>query len=520
MKMMDLKSRFLRLIVVAIAVVGLPASAYAAVPYPASNVLGQPNFTTVTPGSTQTTQKNPDGVAIDNVHNRLFVSDYSNNRVLVYNSTTITNGQAASYVIGQPDFTTVTGTTTQNGLKLPGHIYYDPGSDRLFVADAGNNRILVFNTATVSNGMNAVNVIGQANFNSSTAAVTQAGINGAAGVVYDPVTKRLFVADTDANRVLIYDATTITNGMAATNVLGQVGFVTAIQPIPTTAHNMRRPLGVSYDGVHNRLFVAEFNNNRVSVFDTSAVTNGMDAAYVLGQADFIGGTGATTQSRMNAPSDVAYEPLSNRLFVTEFNNMRVTYFNLDSIATGMDASAVLGQPDFTTAACVATQFGMCGSNGVTYDPVHHLLFEGDLYFHRTLIFNFVDLIDTVSAGRVGENYQLSLGTYAQGTTTYTVSSGSLPPGISLNTSTGQLSGKPTQAGSYSFSISVSDDNGIAGVYTDSMAYTMVIDPALPGLPKTGGLPILLALLPLALLAIGTTLALGGSWTLRNRFNRR
>jgi hypothetical protein len=47
-------------------------------------------------------------------------------------------------------------------------------------------------------------------------------------------------------------------------------------------------------------------------------------------------------------------------------------------------------------------------------------------------------------------------TYA---TSYTVSTGSLPPGISLNTSTGALTGTPTTTGSYVFSISAINASG-------------------------------------------------------------
>jgi hypothetical protein len=55
-----------------------------------------------------------------------------------------------------------------------------------------------------------------------------------------------------------------------------------------------------------------------------------------------------------------------------------------------------------------------------------------------------------------------------GTKTWSVSSGTLPNGISLNTSTGVLSGTPTTAGTFSFTLQVS----VAGCGTDTQAYTV------------------------------------------------
>ena len=62
-----------------------------------------------------------------------------------------------------------------------------------------------------------------------------------------------------------------------------------------------------------------------------------------------------------------------------------------------------------------------------------------------------------------------------GTTPYTwsVSSGALPAGISLNTSTGALTGTPTTAGAASFTIAATDDNSLTG----SRALTWTVNAA-------------------------------------------
>ncbi|MBB4105838.1 beta strand repeat-containing protein [Allorhizobium borbori] len=73
-------------------------------------------------------------------------------------------------------------------------------------------------------------------------------------------------------------------------------------------------------------------------------------------------------------------------------------------------------------------------------------------------------------GTVGTAYSQTLA--ASGGTapyTYTVTSGSLPAGLSLNTATGAISGTPTTAGNASFSISATDTANATGVVHYSIA---------------------------------------------------
>ena len=53
------------------------------------------------------------------------------------------NGQAAFTVVGQPSFASSTASSTVTGLNSPRHVATDT-SGRLYVADSGNNRVVVF----------------------------------------------------------------------------------------------------------------------------------------------------------------------------------------------------------------------------------------------------------------------------------------------------------------------------------------------------------------------------------------
>src|SRR3989344_4324359 len=143
---------------------------------------------------------------IDAVNHRLFVSDFENNRVLVFNLDASNNliDRVADNVLGQPNFTTTTAAVTQSKMTQPLGLAYDATNNRLFVANQLNNRVLVFDVASITNGEAAVNVLGQTDFISSTVAVTQSGLSTPNDVAYDSVNDRLFVADMGASRVVVY----------------------------------------------------------------------------------------------------------------------------------------------------------------------------------------------------------------------------------------------------------------------------------------------------------------------------
>ncbi len=115
----------------------------------------------------------------------------TNNRVMVFDVASITNGENAVNVLGQPDFTTGTAATSQTGLSSPRGVSVD-GSNRLFVADTTNNRVMVFDVAAITNGEAAINVLGQTDFITSTYGLSQTKLRAPEDAIADGST-RLFV---------------------------------------------------------------------------------------------------------------------------------------------------------------------------------------------------------------------------------------------------------------------------------------------------------------------------------------
>ena len=138
---------------------------------PADVVLGQPDFTSGTAnnsGISARTLNASEGVCSDG--KRLFVSDRSNNRILIYQTIPHSNFASADNVLGQPDFSQNTANNGGRGaatLNSPRQIFCD--GKRLFVMEFSNQRLLIWNSIPEKNFTAADVVIGQPDFTQATA---------------------------------------------------------------------------------------------------------------------------------------------------------------------------------------------------------------------------------------------------------------------------------------------------------------------------------------------------------------
>jgi DNA-binding beta-propeller fold protein YncE len=383
----------------------------------ANDLLGQFQSTTVdtSPNWTQNTINNangsvnalgmndpPEGIALDPVHHYLFVADSTNNRVMVYvlntdNSIpTASGGHSATYILGQTSLTASAAATSQTGLRGPIGLDIDTADNLLFVADAGNNRVLTFSTASISTGMAASNELGQPTgtaFTSKAVATTSTGMHDPEDVAYDAVNHRLFVADNTNNRVLVFSIPSgITNGMAATDVLGQTSFTTSSSA--TAQDGFHNPDGLAYDSTYDRLFVGEYGNLRVTVFTNTSTSIGVPpadntATYVLGEPNFTTSTAKDTQAGMGTVSGVSFDHNNSRLFVADTSNDRVLVFDVRPayIRNGMNASYVLGEPSFTSDVSGTTQATLNSCHFVHYDAGSGRVFVSDSSNSRVMIFD-------------------------------------------------------------------------------------------------------------------------------------
>ena len=363
----------------------------------AANVLGQASWTAATAATTQTGMNVPYDAVYDSAHTRLFVAEGTGNRVKVYDVAGIVDNENAANVLGQPDFTTTAAATTQAGMNAPRGLAYDNANQILYVSQATGNRVTTYDVTAVTDGENAVNVLGQANFTNTALGNTQAGMNDPRGITLDETHHTLFVAQATGNRVTTYDVTAVTDGENAVNVLGQVDFVTIAAVVQR--YGLSAPTGVLVDSAHDRLYAVDTTANRVLTYDLTEgiAATGQPAQYVLGQADWTAVVAATTQTGLNAPRGLAYDDADQILSVAQSGGNRVTVFDVSTVSNNEAAINVLGQTNFTNTALGNTQAGMNDPRGITLDETNSLLYVTQLTGNRVTVYNVAAITDGEAA---------------------------------------------------------------------------------------------------------------------------
>lgn len=354
-------------------------------------VIGQPDFTSdsVNQGGTvkANTLNTPGQTLI--LNGKFIVADALNNRVLIYNSIPTANNVSADVVIGQYDFTHnsedhgLSGGTAADALDRPSGLATD--DQKLFVLDRDNHRVLIYNSLPVTNGASADIVIGHRNMtddswggessqNDTLGLSAYKLSSGPTGLVYDEMTGKLIVYDSDNDRVLIYNHIPDSNGVPADVAIGQPDFnhnkTNQDGLVGPNTLDLSTCAGVAtYNG---KLFIADRENNRVLIYNKIPTTNNALADVVIGQVDFNHNKpnkgGSISAYGMSVPRTIAFDKLG-RLYIAEARNSRILVYNQIPVSNGVAANNVIGQPDFTTGAYSTT-------DSTFYDP-YHLLIKDD-----------------------------------------------------------------------------------------------------------------------------------------------
>ena len=331
----------------------------------------------------------------------LFVADDNrlgalpeNNRVVIFDTTQIPGaytdpsssaflpssrcylcGYYGASLLGQVDFSETNAgrnnlpTAAAGSLNRPVAVATD--NQHFAVADSDNNRVLLWNSIPLGPNVPPDFVLGQANFTSfqTPQLVNANSLRGPQGVWIQ--NGKVFVADTQNYRVLIWNSFPTRSNQPADLVLGQANFLASVHPPATsvspatTASQLLNPVSVTSDGTH--LFISDLGSNRVLIWNTIPTVNDAPADVVIGQASTTtsipnnspavcastgtDSTGAATypvrcEATLNFPRFALAG--GGKLFVADSGNDRVLIFNSIPTMSGAHADNVLGQPDFTS----------------------------------------------------------------------------------------------------------------------------------------------------------------------------
>ena len=285
----------------------------------ASLVLGQPDMTsnTASPSTTSSQSlRGPTSVYSDGT--RLYVADPPNNRVLIWNRIPTVNQAAASLVLGQANMTAYGAGTSSQSFNFPNSVYGN--GTRLYVADESNNRVLIWNTIPTATQTAADVVLGQPDMTTGTSGLTSQTMHFPASVYSDG--SKVYVVD-NHERVLIWN--TIPTGVPAPGadvVLGQPNMTSNGSGL--NSQSLNYPTSVYGDGT--RLYVADQDNNRVLIWNTIPTATQAAANMVLGQPDMTSAGAGLSSQGLRSPVSVYSDGTS--VYVGDSGNDRIILFPL------------------------------------------------------------------------------------------------------------------------------------------------------------------------------------------------
>lgn len=325
----------------------------------ASVVIGQPDFTSREPNQGGSTFPNTLYYPVGTVtvsSGRLWVPDPGNQRILGFDGVPSANTADASWVVGQPDMYSNAGGTSASEVDRPLMAAEHMGN--VYVLDYYNSRVSIFDGVPLTPPAVASNVIGQIDLNSRNLRCDAKSLVGPMAMnLFDG---KLVVADTENNRVLIWNTVPEdTNAVAADLVIGQASMTDCTKSDVPSARSLFYPTSVWSDG--KRLVVADGGNHRILIWNTFPTSDFQPADIVLGQLDFQNnianddnqdgisdGQPSARTFMMEEDEDAAIRVWSNglQLFVSDDGNHRAMIWNEFPTQNFQPADAVIGQSDF------------------------------------------------------------------------------------------------------------------------------------------------------------------------------
>ena len=284
-------------------------------------VLGQPDFSSSVSNNGGVSASSLGSVeSVSSDGKRLFAVDMANHRILIWKSIPTSNFQAADVVIGQPNMVSNqinNGGLGPSTLSSPKSVFSD--GKKLVVSDAGNNRVLIWNTIPKSNFQPADVVIGQVDMNSRTVGFKSFELNNPNFASIQE--GHLTVSDSSNHRILLWNIVPTSDGTSADLVIGQTNITSRLaHAAHVGADGLTNPGGVRIDS-QGRVYVLDSGSNRLLIWNQIPTSSGAPADLVIGQSDFLSNLSGTSSANFDHPWGLDIH--DNELWIGDQGNNRV-----------------------------------------------------------------------------------------------------------------------------------------------------------------------------------------------------
>ena len=311
------------------------------------NLLGQPDVATKTANAGGTVEANtlsfPRFMAV--AGSKLFLVDYSNNRVLVWNELpTSTLRTPADFAIGQPNLTTGTANTGGiSGTRLSSPAGVAAYGSNLAITDQSNQRVLLWTTIPTNETTAPNRVLGQSNFTNNTrnggngGVMTRQGMFNPNGVAIDG--SHFVVTEWYNCRVLIWNGIPATDFAAADSI---IGVATGAAASGLSGTRFDSPMGVTLS--NGDLYVADQGQYRILQWNGTPASDDTAAVLALGQSNLISGgwSGTDDSVTLNYPTGVyAY---GTKIFAGEHWGNRILVWNSKPTSFRQPADSTFNTP--------------------------------------------------------------------------------------------------------------------------------------------------------------------------------
>ncbi|MFH1498655.1 MAG: SMP-30/gluconolactonase/LRE family protein [Verrucomicrobiota bacterium] len=318
------------------------------------------------------------------------------------------------------------GTGTAARFDSPSGLVFDAAGN-LYVADSFNNRIRKITTAGV-----VTTLAGDGSPNGYDGAGTGAAFNYPVGLVIAPDGTALIVAD------------------SGNFGLRRVNLTTALVETLPLSSIIDQPLGVAV-AADGTLFVTDAGGNNVRQVSAGDYTVNSLAGSGFGQSGFADGTG--TNASFDSPRGLALSAGGNLYVLDTFNH------TLRQVTPAGEVTTVAGVAgDFGDADGIGGAARFSGPTALVRAPdgSYYIADSDNALIRRALppavapVFAALPEI-VVTEGAALSDYAFS----ASGEPTAYAAEG-LPPGLSLNPATGEVTGTPTASGVYAVTVSATN----------------------------------------------------------------